>query len=143
MRTNFHAAALILLALLGCGLAGCLPPAPAPEEGKPAALGLSVENNSELITWITGNPEWIHLVLWNEQDDVTAQTKVVTTNFFQDNRVYLLNAEPGRYAVIATTETARHPRPPKDQRAVVTTDGAFRRAIVAASGKIRRASLAG
>ncbi len=100
------APALLGVALIS-GLGGCLRPAPAPVGPERGALGISVENRWESTGFFAETPEWVHFVRWNDKGDAAAQTEVVTTNFFRDNRAYLLNVRPGRYAVIATTEVAR------------------------------------
>lgn len=118
MTTKTRLLALIFAALFLSGLAGCLPPAPNPKGKEPAAVGISVENRWESMSSFGQTPEWVHFVRWNDDDDITAQKEIVTSNFFRGNRAYLLNAKPGRYAVIATTEIASNSNPSRRQEAV-------------------------
>ena len=122
MRSKAIAGALLGLAMT-LGQAGCLPPAVDPVGPERGALGISVTNRWASMGFFAGKPEWVHFVRWNDKEETVAQTEVFTTNFSRDNRAYLLNARPGRYAVVATTELTRREEKPDNRRAVAGREG--------------------
>lgn len=106
MKHGVFRLGLLISTLLPVALAGCVPPAPGPAAETSAAIGISLENRWETAGWFGNIPEWVHLVRWSEDGDVTNQTEVVTSNFQRGNRAYLLNAKPGRYSAIASSEVS-------------------------------------
>ena len=111
MQIRFRWWALFAALLLS---AGCENLTPRPEGANPAALGLSMQWLGKFFGWSASKPQNVHLVRWNGQGAVTTQARVLTTNFHQDGRAYLLNARPGRYAVIAVSEVIAQHRPHDD-----------------------------
>lgn len=105
-------------------LAGCLPPAPKPTAPENAIIGLTVTNRWDVGGRFGATPQWIHLVRWNDKDDIMAQKEIVTTNFQRNERTYVINAKPGRYSVIATSEVVWLEPQHDPTRAVVGRDEA-------------------
>ena len=101
------------LAGLLCGLfialtlGACSIPIPAPRAANSAAIGISVREWWAPREWLEEHPEMGYFIRLNESGDITAPVEIIRSNYFREGRLYLLNAKPGRYALVATSEFAR------------------------------------
>lgn len=104
------------LAVLAPMLAGCSLALPKPEGGQPAAIGVSIRENWETGDWFEEQPEMVYFIRLGEGDDLTKPREVIPSNYFRDHRLYLLNAKPGRYALVASSEFVQRSAPPGKER---------------------------
>ena len=87
------------LLLLGCAVKGPVPP---PQAADSAAIGINIKISPPLPLPPFPNPHDVYFIkLAPGSSDPTANGKIVASNFFWNNRAYLLNAEPGEYVAIA------------------------------------------
>lgn len=83
-------------------ISACVKP-PAPENSGSAAVGIVTEKQWSKGGW-KENSQRVYFIRWNDSDDPTKQDEIIESNFHRDGRVYLLNAEPGRYSAVAATD---------------------------------------
>ncbi len=107
------------MALLAVGPAGCALAVPEPEGEAPAALGVSLRENWAVWDWFEEQPEMVYFIRLGEGEDFTRPAEVLRSNYFRDHRLYLLNARPGRYAMVASSEFVQHPASPGGGPAVM------------------------
>ena len=88
-------------------LGACSLPIPAPLLADSAAIGISVREWWAPREWLEEHPEMGYFIRLNEAGDVTAPVEIIRSNYYRGSRLYLLNAKPGRYALVATSEFAR------------------------------------
>lgn len=94
----------LLLALLPLLAGACTTAVPAPAGSESAALGITVESRSEPGR-ATSAADAVYFVRLESGTELGRTRKVLRSNFSKGDRVYLLNAKPGRYAVVAASET--------------------------------------
>ena len=92
----------LLTATGAAGLTACFPLPEPPQPGS-GAIGVILDKQ-----WFedgrTEISERIYFVRWNDGDDPAQQKEIVESNFHRGNRVYLLNAKPGRYSAVAAAD---------------------------------------
>ncbi len=88
-------------------LGACSLPIPAPRLANSAAIGISVREWWAPREWLEEHPEMGYFIRLNEAGDVTAPVEIIRSNYYRQHRLYLLNAKPGRYALVATSEFAK------------------------------------
>jgi hypothetical protein len=96
-----------LLPGLGLGLvlaASCSStPAPSPESDERAAVAIAVRTSFPGdAQW--GRPKTVYFVRLEEDGDPTFAPEVLRSNHYSDGLAYLVNAPPGYYAAVASTE---------------------------------------
>lgn len=98
------AAATLALGLFGC--AATLPP-PKPWDAESSAIGISVRVRPPIKLFGSNEANVVYFIKLDEEGDVAAQdyfvqsNHLLQSNYADDGQIYLLNAEPGRYAVVA------------------------------------------
>jgi hypothetical protein len=102
-RGGFIVGGAISLALLIA--AGCSSPVPRPVSDDSAALGITVENRWAEPGHPAEFPDTVYFVRLQGKEQLAAQRELIRSNFRKGNRVYLLNAKPGRYVAVAASET--------------------------------------
>jgi hypothetical protein len=108
----------ILVATIG--LAGCETPGKPPEMlgTTPAAIGLSVGIDS---AFQNQKPNAAYFVKLGDRNNVLSVYPVIRSNYVNGYHVYLLNAEPGLYAVVAASYSQFMPAPPPTSGGVSVT----------------------
>ena len=86
------------------GLAACVAPAPTPFNEESAALGLSMERQWKAGTGLNTYPDTAYFIRLTGNGKLTTQSELYHSNFYKDDQVYLLNAKPGRYVVVAVSD---------------------------------------
>ena len=128
--------AVLLLAGLLPMLVSCARPAPPPKAPGTGAIGISVEKHWKKGIDFTEFADKVYFVRLGENTKLEKQTELFHSNFRRGRQVYLLNAKPGRYVVVAVSEALAKPGITKgldplselDQYEVVTTY--FNKALV-------------
>ena len=64
-----------------------------------AAIGISV-NTRAPIKAFTDNPHMVYFIKVDNDEDLYTQSNFIRSNYAKDGQIYLLNAKPGRYAVV-------------------------------------------
>ena len=92
----------IILGLAIFGLSACagVPP-PGPLDSQSAALGISVKLKAP-IELFSRHPDRVYFVKVDKDDDIYTASQIIPSNYVKGDYVYLLNATPGRYAVVAS-----------------------------------------
>jgi hypothetical protein len=92
----------IMLGLAMFGLSACagVPP-PGPLDSQSAALGISVKLKAP-IALFSSHPDRVYFVRVDKDDDIYTASQIIPSNYVKGDYVYLLNAAPGRYAVVAS-----------------------------------------
>ena len=84
------------------GLASCTQPPQKPAGNESSVLGVSLQTQ-----WgsqgIAERPDAVYFIRLGGTDRVRGHFPLLRSNFRQDNRYYLLNAPPGRYAAVAAS----------------------------------------
>ena len=97
------ASLIVVTAAIALGLSACLPPPVAPERTDSAALGVKMEKR-----WAgfggSVSPARVYFIRWNGGNDPASQREIIQSNFSRGDRVYLLNAKPGRYSAVAASD---------------------------------------
>ena len=97
---RFVTSVLFLLALVL--LSGCSSlPVPEPLSGSSSGIGIAVKNRAP-IRLFGNRPDRIYFVKLDDGSNATAATRVLPSNYARGKYVYLLNAQPGRYAAVAS-----------------------------------------
>lgn len=92
-------------AMLLLGLAACVAaPAPAPLNEGSAAIGLKMERQWKAGTGLNTYPHKAYFIRLTGNGKLTTQSELYHSNFRKDDQVYLLNAKPGRYVVVAVSD---------------------------------------
>jgi hypothetical protein len=87
--------AFLILGLLGCA---ALPPKPLdPQRG---VIGISVKTRAPVKVF-TMMASKVYFVKAEENEDLYSQENFIESTYAKGGQVYLLNAEPGRYAAVA------------------------------------------
>lgn len=93
---------LLLVTVWIAALSACVY-VPKPQNTDSAAIGIIIEKQ-----WSEGgmkeDSQRIYFIRWNDSDDPIKQDDIIESNFFSGNRVYLLNAKPGRYSAVAASD---------------------------------------
>jgi hypothetical protein len=71
---------------------------PRPEDPERSVIGIQIESQGGILSQ---KPDAVFFVAM-ENDGALSQDYVFTSNFTQGDRMYLLNARPGKYAAVAT-----------------------------------------
>ena len=92
----------IFVAFVILGLGGCatLPP-PKPLDPQRAIIGISVKNRAP-IRVIAQKNTVVYFIKVDKEEDLYTQEDIIQSNYANGGQVYLLNAEPGRYAAVAS-----------------------------------------
>jgi len=89
--------ALLLPALLAAGCAGTPPPAPTAPDTCVVAVALRTNPERDAHR---GRPQAVYFVRAEEDVDIARLPEVVPSDYYADGVYALLNAAPGRYAVV-------------------------------------------
>ena len=90
----------VSIASIGAALAlACTGPPPAPENLNPDAALIAIK----AVLDKHGKPERVYFVRVEEGDPLS-QEAVISSNYYADGYVYLLDARPGLYAAVATAK---------------------------------------
>jgi len=87
----------IAVSLLGCGLPKNLRVA---ENKDSSVIGISIRTMTLKI--FSNKPETIYFVKLNEKDENNLGNKIIPSNYVRGDYAYLVNAQPGKYAVVAS-----------------------------------------
>lgn len=128
-------AVLLVVGLLPM-LVSCVRPAPPPKVPGTGAIGISVEKHWKTGIDFTEFADKVYFIRLGDNTKLEKQTELFHSNFHRDRQVYLLNAKPGRYVVVAVSEALGKPGIPKgldplrelDQYEIITTY--FNKALV-------------
>jgi hypothetical protein len=89
---------LILYFLLGC--ATTLPP-PKPADPQRSAIGISADMRALGFHY---SCDQVYFIKVDEGEDLYTQGTLIQSNYTKGGQIYLLNAKPGRYAVVAIVD---------------------------------------
>jgi hypothetical protein len=90
----------VIITSIGAALAlACAGPPPAPDNANPDAALIAIK----VVLDKQGTPERVYFVRI-EDGDPLSQAAVISSNYYADGYVYLLDARPGRYAAVATAK---------------------------------------
>ena len=98
-------AILIWLTVFGLSACAGVPP-PEPLNSQSTAIGISVKLKAP-IGLFSRHAERVYFVRVEKEEDLYASSQVIPSNYVNGDYVYLLNAAPGRYAAVASFNTAR------------------------------------
>ena len=73
------------------------------ENPQTSAIGIQIETLAPMGIF-TGKPHRVYFVKLDNAGDFK-QNQVIPSNFAKQGRIYLLHAEPGKYAAVAAFET--------------------------------------
>lgn len=103
MNYSTTATAIVTIFLLsGCA---SVPP-PEPLGSNSSMIALAVKNRAP-IKLFSNSPDRVYFVRLEEGDSPNTSTQVIPSNYAKGNYIYLLNAEPGRYAAVACMRVQR------------------------------------
>lgn len=90
----------IFVAFVILGLGGCatLPP-PQPLDSARAVIGISVKTRQP-IKVVSHKPQMMYFIKVDKEEDLYTQGNFIRSDYSKGGQVYLLNAEPGRYAAV-------------------------------------------
>jgi hypothetical protein len=94
---------LVITAFMIFGLVGCATlPAPELLDPQRAVIGISVKTRVPLLKF-PDRPDMVYFIKGDEGEDLYTQgsESLIQSNNLEGGYVYLLNAEPGRYAAVA------------------------------------------
>lgn len=81
-------------------IAGCAAmPVPKMADSQTSIIGIQIETQAP-VGIFSNKPDVAYFVKIDNEGDIS-QNQVIPSNFAKDGRIYLLNARPGRYAVVA------------------------------------------
>ena len=88
-------------------LSGCksVPP-PEPLGSNSSMIALALKNRAP-IKLFSNSPDRVYFVRLEEGDNPNTAISLVPSNYAKGNYIYLLNAEPGRYAAVASMRVQR------------------------------------
>ncbi len=90
---------LIILLIAGCAVQpGPVPTKPADPETSAIGIQIKIEYP---VGWGSWEPTRVYFVKIDDEGDII-QDQVIPSNFAKDGRIYLLNAEPGKYAAVVS-----------------------------------------
>lgn len=92
--------AMLLLGLAACAAA----PAPGPLSEESSAIGLLMERQWKARTGLNTYPHTAYFIRLTGKGKLTTQSELYHSNFHKDGQIYLLNAKPGRYVVVAVSD---------------------------------------
>jgi len=101
--------ATFLIGLLGC--AGTVPPA-RPLDDQKSVIDIAVKTRPPLKLFGGSKSNQVYFLRMAEGDSTYMVGDLLSSNFSKDGQMYLLNAEPGRYVVVAayhSKSTAQSP----------------------------------
>ncbi len=115
-RTFFLCARLFgivtVVVLFGC--AGTLPPAK-PLDSERAAIGIAVKTRGPVKLFGSSKVDAVYFIKLDELDSTAAASyqvqsnQIMQSNYSKGGQMYLLNAVPGRYAVVAVFDSKSYP----------------------------------
>jgi hypothetical protein len=88
---------LIALSLTGCGLPKSLRVADTKDS---SVIGISIRTITLKI--FNNKPETVYFVKLDEKDENNLGSKIIPSNYARGDYVYLINAQPGKYAAVAS-----------------------------------------
>jgi hypothetical protein len=88
---------LVFIGLYGC--AGTKPP-PTPLDSQSSIIGICLKTRTS-IKIISKQPNLLYFISLNDTDTSYLKDAFIPSNYCKDDQIYLLNAKPGRYAVVA------------------------------------------
>ncbi len=100
---NLSVTILIFLINIGCKTA--LPQLPVNDQS--SIIGISI-NIMQPLSIFTSHPKAVYFVRM-EDDDIINQNNLISSNYYKDDIIYLLNARPGRYIAVAAFEETISP----------------------------------
>jgi hypothetical protein len=109
-------AAILIVGLSGC--AGTLPPVK-PLSSEMSAIGIAVKTRAPLKLF-GDKANMVYFIKLDEVDSVARanymvqSNQLIQSNYVRKNQIYLLNAKPGRYAVVATFYSKSTPNLPSE-----------------------------
>lgn len=98
-----------LLAGLGALLASCSTQGPIAKLPDSGAIGIVVEKRWPQGTSPADVSDKVYFIRLSDNEDLKTQKELFHSNFQRDGQVYLLNAKPGRYVVVAASDTIINP----------------------------------
>lgn len=93
-------------------LASCSRPGPPPRSGNSGAIGIMVETGRADGKGQPLNSDKVYFIRLRENTELRKQTELYHSNFREGGQVYLLNARPGRYVVVAASVFRTQPGAP-------------------------------
>ena len=109
---------LSILLITGCASM----PVPRMADPQASAIGIQIKTQAP-IGIFSNKPDRIYFVKLDNEGDIT-QNQFAPSNFAKDGRIYLLNAEPGKYAAVAAFRSqAGSPFAPAPQSGVSVSIG--------------------
>ena len=105
----------VLLGGLGTVAASCSTQGPAAKLPDSGAIGVVVEKRWPKHTSPAENSNKVYFIRLRGIEELKTQTELFHSNFHRDGQVYLLNAKPGRYVVVAASDTIINPGIAKGQ----------------------------
>ncbi len=88
---------IIALSILGCGLPKSLR---VTENKDSSVIGVSIRTVTLKI--FSNKPETVYFVKLDEKDENNLGNKIIPTNYVRGDYAYLVNAQPGKYAAVAS-----------------------------------------
>ncbi|UCD84511.1 MAG: hypothetical protein JSU92_14790 [Deltaproteobacteria bacterium] len=68
-----------------------------------SAIGIYIEVRAPFVL-VSNKASWVYFIKLDEKSDSYTCDHVIQSNFAKAGQIYLLNAEPGRYAVVASCQ---------------------------------------
>ena len=97
-KVRFISIMFVIFGLLAC--ATTLPP-PKPADPQRAAIGISADMRAIGFNY---SCDQVYFIKVDEGEDLYTQGSLIQSNYSKDGQIYLLNAKPGRYAVVAIVD---------------------------------------
>lgn len=72
-----------------------------PKDTESAIVGLSLFFHGNFLIWVPSNPILVYFIRLDPDRNLYTHEHLIPSNYVQGNHYYLLNAKPGRYAVVA------------------------------------------
>jgi len=107
-------AAILIMGLLGC--AGTMPPVK-PLSSEMPAIGIAIKIRAP-VKIFSSKPNRVYFIKLDEADSAASanylvqSNQLIQSNYVNQNQMYLLNAKPGRYAVVAAFHSKSTPNIP-------------------------------
>lgn len=99
----------LLLVGLGAVLTSCSQQRPATKINAVGAIGIVVERRWAADASPAEVSDKVYFIRLRDNEKLNKQQELFHSNFHRDGQVYLLNAKPGRYVVVAASDTVVKP----------------------------------
>jgi hypothetical protein len=97
LMKKYFSAIIIPALLIGCGLPKNLR---TPDKADSSVIGISVKTLTLKV--FKNRQDTVYFVKLDEKDDNLLVTKLIPSNYTRGDYAYLINAEPGKYAAVAS-----------------------------------------